>query len=110
MPPPDGVLEFLGLESCAECIAGCGCVVRTYGDLICCAVCVAIVIVAVLHVTLDPFNVLTAAIFAFLHFHFSFPLAVGFMQKTVRFRCIYSFPTLAILYDLKGGPMWHFSS
>ena len=60
MPPPDGVLEFLGLECCAECITGCGCIVRSYGDLICGAMGITIVIVAILYVALDPLDVLAA--------------------------------------------------
>ena len=76
MPSPNGVLEFLGLESCAERISGCGCIVRTYGNLVGGAMCITIVIVAILHVTLNALNMLTAAILLFLHFHFSFPLAV----------------------------------
>ena len=76
MPPPDGVLEFLGLESCAECIAGCGCVVRTYGNFICGAVGITIVIVAILHIALNSLDVLFTAILMLFHFHFLFPLAV----------------------------------
>ena len=74
--PPDGVLEFLGLECCAKRIARCGRVVRSYGDLICCAVSITIVVVAILYVAFNTLNVLTAAILVLLHFHFSFPLAV----------------------------------
>ena len=85
MPPPDGVLEFLGLECCAECITGCGCIVRSYGDLICGAMGITIVIVAILYVALDPLDMLAAAILVLLHFHFSFP-PCGFVQKTVFFR------------------------
>ena len=85
MPPPDGVLEFLGLECCAECITGCGCIVRSYGDLICGAMGITIVIVAILYVALDPLDVLATAILVLLHFHFSFP-PCGFVQKTVFFR------------------------
>ena len=74
--PPDGVLEFLGLECCAERIAGRGRIVRSYGDLVCGAVGITIVIVAILYVALDSLDVLAAALLVLLHFHFSFPLAV----------------------------------
>ena len=49
---------------------------RSYGNLICRAVSITIVIVAILYVALDTFDVLTAAILVLLHSHFSFPLAV----------------------------------
>lgn len=73
---PDGVLEFLGLESCAECIAGCGCIMRTYGNFVCGAVSIAIVVVAILYVALNTLDVLFTAILMLFHFHFLFPLAV----------------------------------
>ena len=73
MPPPDGALEFLGLESCAERISGCGCVVRTYGNFICGAVGITIVIVAILHVALDALDVLAAIILGITGIHFLFP-------------------------------------
>ena len=76
MPPPCGILEFLGLKGCAECVPRCGCVVRSNCDLVCSAMSITIVIVAILYVALDTFDVLTAAILVLLHFHFSFPLAV----------------------------------
>ena len=69
-------LEFLRLECCAESIARCGCFVGTYGNLVCRAMGITIVIVAVLHVALNALDVLAAAFLAFLHFHFSFPLVV----------------------------------
>ena len=75
MPPPCGILEFLGLEGCAERVARRGRVVRSYGNLACRAMCIAIVVVAILHVALDTLDVLTAFL-VLLHFHFSFPLAV----------------------------------
>ena len=76
MPPPVGALEFLGLEGCAECVTRCGCIVRAYGDLVCSAVCIAVVVVAILYVALNTLDVLFTAILVLLHFHFSFPLAV----------------------------------
>ena len=60
---------------------------RTYGNLICRAVRITIVIVAILNIALDALDVLTEIILL-LHFHFSFPLAVGFMQKTMCLRYI----------------------
>ena len=75
-PPPDGALEFLGLEGCAECVTRLGCILRAYGNLICRAVRITIVIVAILHIALNSLDVLTTAFIVLLHFHFSFPLAV----------------------------------
>ena len=69
-------LVFLGLKGCAECVAGCGRVVGTYGNLICRAMGITIVIIAVLYVTLNTLDVLVTTVFVLLHFHFSFPLAV----------------------------------
>ena len=49
---------------------------RAYGNLICRAMRITIVIVAVLYVTLNALDVLVTTIFVLLHFHFTFPLAV----------------------------------
>ena len=87
MPPPDGDLVFLGLEGCAECVTGLGCILRAYCNLTCCAVRITIVIVAILHVAFDTLDVLAAAFIVLLHFHFFFP-PCGFMQKTMCLRCI----------------------
>ena len=107
--PPDGVLEFLGLESCAECIPRCGCIVRSYGNFVCCAVCITIVIVAILYVALNPLDMLAAAILVLLHFHFSFPLAV-FCKRHCAFAAI-SFSAKPPLYThRKEVLLWHFSS
>ena len=107
MPPHDGALEFLGLEGCAECVTRCGCIVRAYGDLICSAVGVAIVIIAVLYVTLDALDVL-AAIILLLHFHFSFPLAV--LCKRLFAFAVCSLSAKPPLYTTrKEVHLWHFS-
>ena len=82
--PPDGVLEFLRLERCAECITRSGRVVRSYGDLLCCTIGITVVIVAILYVAFNALDMLTAAIFVLLHFHFFFP-PCGFVQKTLFF-------------------------
>jgi hypothetical protein len=49
---------LLRLEGCAERFAAAVGTARTNGDLICSAIGVAIVIVAILHVALDSLNVL----------------------------------------------------
>ena len=84
MPPPKGVLEFLGLKGCTKCVTGCGCVVRAYCNLVCSAIGITIVIVAILYIALNPLDVL-ATIVRLLHFHFFFPLC-GFVQKLLCFR------------------------
>ena len=107
--PPDGILEFLGLEGCAERVAGCGCVVRTYGNFVCSAVGIAIVIIAVLHIALDALDVLAAAFLVLLHFHFSFPLAV-LCKRRCSFAAI-SFSAKSFFYThRKEVLLWHFSS
>lgn len=73
---PCGILEFLWLKGCAERVPRGGRVVRSYCNLVCRAVSITIVIVAILYVALDAFDMLTAAILVLFHFHFSFPLAV----------------------------------
>jgi hypothetical protein len=82
MPPPDGALEFLGLEGCAECVTRCGCIVRAYGDLICSAVGITIVVIAILYVAFNTLDVLITAILLLLHFHFLFP-PCGFLAKAI---------------------------
>ena len=82
MPPPDGALEFLGLEGCAECVTRCGCIVRAYGDLICGAVGITIVVIAVLYVAFNTLDVLITAILLLLHFHFLFP-PLRFCAKSI---------------------------
>ena len=104
---PLGILVFLGLKGCAECIARCGCVLRTYGNLTCRAVGIAIVIIAVLYVTLDALDVL-AAIILLLHFHFSFPLAV--LCKRLFAFAVCSLSAKPPLYTTrKEVHLWHFS-
>ena len=87
MPPPDGVLVFLWLKGCAECVARFGCVLRTYCNLVCRAVRITIVVVAVLYVAFDTLDMLVTTIFVLFHFHFSY-LPCGFVQKTLCLRCI----------------------
>ena len=82
---PCGILEFLGLEGCAECVTGLRGVLRTYCNLGCCAMGITIVIVAILHVAFDTLDVLAAAFIVLLHFHFFFP-PCGFVQKTMCLR------------------------
>jgi hypothetical protein len=50
--------------------------VRSYSDLVCGAVGITIVIVAILYVALNTLDVLFTAILMLFHFHFLFPLAV----------------------------------
>ena len=56
---------------------------------------IAIVIIAVLYVTLDALDVL-AAIILLLHFHFSFPLAV--LCKRPFVFAVFSLSVLPLLY------------
>jgi hypothetical protein len=72
MPPPVGALEFLGLEGCAECVTRLGCILRAYGNLICRAVRITIVIVAILYVALNTLDVLFTTVLVLIQFHFSF--------------------------------------
>ena len=60
MPPPDGDLVFLGLEGYAKRLSGAIRLAGTYRDLLCGAVSIRIVIVAILHVALDALDMLAA--------------------------------------------------
>ena len=82
---------------------------RSNCDLVCRAMSITIVIVAILYVALDTFDVLTAAILVLLHFHFSFPLAV-LCKRLCAFATISLAASVSIYTTRKEVHLWHFSS
>ena len=82
MPSEKWCLAFLRLEGGAERLPGVGCAVRSYCDLIGSTIGVAIMVVAIFHVALDPLDMLTTAVgFVFsVLFHFFWSPLVRFVK------------------------------
>jgi len=69
---------FLRLEGCAKRFTGRYRTVRSYRNLVCGAIGVTVVVIAILNVALDPLDVLasTAAFVVLVLFHFSVPFVI----------------------------------
>lgn len=103
MPPQiQRLFVFLGLKGCTKGVTGADCAARSYCNLICRAMCFAIMVVAIFYVALDPLDMLFTATTFLVFFHSNVPLLLIVLRER-RILHVLILPDTGETYTMKGA-------